>query len=559
MVKKVFYGVLFLVVIFAQMSLAQALEPQIISVDTTDDGSLVLITSSNYHGLNLVNNITDKIDKVSKSMNSGYYATISPDKRFVCYKGFKMDKDAIMQAPMLYDIEQKKSIMLSDWSSLVGTPVVATNGNIAYTVGNEMFITNAFSQVQSINLGYHVNLLTFSPDGSKLTFSDYNGQIVVLEVGQNTMITLDGSNYWWPKFSPQGDQILARTINDKAISIDLKNKEIKAEIKGEALGWVNNETFACLEKIIDEKEGKVKKSSLVLMNTTDGTSETIELIAGDANAVLKGDSLAIVRNNKLECGKVKNKNLYLDTKPMEPEVPTTDYIRENKKEKSNTGDFTILTKYENSSEVYLSPFPYIHQVYDTPNEFNGHWACGASSALMAIQYYNVLSTHPITVSVPYSHTSDYGWYVSNVYTHGQKTFNIYSDDPSGNSFAGGYGYITQNDWEDTKGHMRDYIQYHGRGSSVDWSPTWTELQSDINNNHPFVVLTSLTSSGHYITCRGYMKNQHTAIFQDPYGDKNYQSSDGYPNYIGYWTRYDWPGYNNGYVNLSTVHCYIYCR
>jgi hypothetical protein len=210
-------------------------------------------------------------------------------------------------------------------------------------------------------------------------------------------------------------------------------------------------------------------------------------------------------------------------------------------------------KVEDANQVYLKGIPYIHQVYDTPSNFNGHGACGAAAALMAIQFYQILPAHPITVNVPEKHNSDYGWYVSNVYTKGRK-FNVYST-YKGKASAGGYGYIYQNNLEDTKGHMAEYIRYHGLESSVDWKPSWSKLKNEINKSQPFVVLSSITSSGHYMTAAGYKKNMHTALFKDPYGDKN----KGYPNYNGKWAYYDWPGYNNGYSNLKTVHCFIYSR
>jgi hypothetical protein len=73
-----------------------------------------------------------------------------------------------------------------------------------------------------------------------------------------------------------------------------------------------------------------------------------------------------------------------------------------------------------------------------------------------------------------------------------------------------------------------------------------------------VLLNSLTTAGHYITTVGYFDNdaQRTAIFNDPYGNKN---TPGYPSYDGAGACYDWPGYSNGYQNLKTVHCFIYAR
>jgi hypothetical protein len=63
----------------------------------------------------------------------------------------------------------------------------------------------------------------------------------------------------------------------------------------------------------------------------------------------------------------------------------------------------------------------------------------------------------------------------------------------------------------------------------------------------------LTSAGHLILAVGWVSNQRTLIFNDPYGNKN---TPGYPSYDGKYARYDWPGYNHGYQNLNQVH---WCR
>ena len=65
----------------------------------------------------------------------------------------------------------------------------------------------------------------------------------------------------------------------------------------------------------------------------------------------------------------------------------------------------------------------------------------------------------------------------------------------------------------------------------------------------------MTTAGHYITCIGYVKGQHTLIFNDSYGNKQ----SGYPNENGAGVYYDWPGYNNGYANLTAVDRLIYAR
>lgn len=530
-----------------------------VPVATTADGTYVLVTNDFHHGLALINNQTGQTTTITDGRNAGYYASISADGRYVSYKAFMAQGDLFLQKAMLFEIATGKNIALTDWNQLVGTPAVAADGTVAYTVGNDLFIADSKLKVkETVNLGYHVNLIDFSADNSQITFNDENGQIIVLNLNDKHTKVVDGKNtYWGPKFSPAGDQILAPTVNGYTAVLDAKSGEIKTMAKGEALGWMDNDTVAYLAKSVNENDNKVLKSELVIVNVKNSAKDVVELNAGDATVAVKGTHVAIAKNGDMEFAKVYNKQLNVWSKKVKAPVPGKGVLAEEKikdSKKNAAGDISIQAIYNGTYSVYLTGMQYIHQVYDTADNFNGNSACGATSALMAIQYYSVLGTHPITVSTPSSHTSNYGWYISNVYTYG-RTFNIYGADPNGNQFAGGYGYIIQNNWEDTKTHMAEYIRYHGRTSSVDWSPTFAKCKTDIDANHPFVILTSLTSAGHYITCRGYYKSQYSLVFNDPYGNKN----SGYMNYSGSLVAYDWPGYNNGYQNLNTVHCFIWCR
>jgi hypothetical protein len=174
---------------------------------------------------------------------------------------------------------------------------------------------------------------------------------------------------------------------------------------------------------------------------------------------------------------------------------------------------------------------------------------------MTLAYYGVIDPWDTTVSIPSSHLSHWGNYVSEVYTINGHTLDVGSLDPDGEVAYGGYGYIVQDDWADTKGRMAEFIEFHGPSSGVDWSPSWDKVIGEIDAEHPFVVLTSITTAGHYIVDIGYHSDQHTAIFNDPYGNKN----DGYMNYDAVDAYYDWPGYNNGFSSLNTVHCFIWSR
>src|SRR5262245_3460562 len=74
--------------------------------------------------------------------------------------------------------------------------------------------------------------------------------------------------------------------------------------------------------------------------------------------------------------------------------------------------------------------PYIHQICDTEDTFNGINACGPTSAVMVLAAFQRLVPNPITISTTPcgpAHTSSYGFYVTREYSirsvqWGSKTF-----------------------------------------------------------------------------------------------------------------------------------------
>jgi len=279
----------------------------------------------------------------------------------------------------------------------------------------------------------------------------------------------------------------------------------------------------------------------------DGITTLIQDLISDHNDMLYGVSRHI--SDRFDDFADKSGNIEIATERL------TDALIANARVVEGSGTITKVNNPEDIKYPDLPPepiaepgllprrVPYIHQVYDTPAPFNGHWACGATSAMMAFGYYDKIGAN------------DWGKDICNSYTYNGHTYNIGQADPNGRITAGGYGFITQQNWKDTKGFMAQYARQHGLDSSVDWTPSWDELTAEIDAGHPVVLLTSLTGPGHYVLAVGYDTNSHVVIVNDPYGNKN----QGYMNYNGAGVEYDWPGYNFGHSNLNKVHCYIYFK
>ena len=91
--------------------------------------------------------------------------------------------------------------------------------------------------------------------------------------------------------------------------------------------------------------------------------------------------------------------------------------------------------------------PYVHQVFDTEEAFDGHWACGPTSAAMVLAYYGLLEPHAL--SNPAQH-NPYGFYVSSLFEHNGHVFNTTSKTKTGTG-AGLYGAIVDFIGTDSQG------------------------------------------------------------------------------------------------------------
>ncbi len=536
-------------------------------VAISPDSGHLLVTNGNGQELHLMNTLSGKVHKVSGGSTAGYGASISANSSLVAFKSINAENG--LQSPALYDSAADKTTLLAT-SALAGTPAISDSGRIAYTVENELSVQAADgSIVATFDLGHHVNLLAISGDGNRIAYNDEADQIIIIDVktGKRKKATDNKASYFGPIFSPNGKNLLVQTVTGDVAVVKKNRSKVKILGIGSNPSWLDDSTIAYTDKTVIDGVS-VTRSDLIAVKISGKSKGVLATTAGDAVATANGVAVAFsataapgasarVASNALQVGLASDGQAWTESVSVQLDE-ASDASKASSLKVAVVQPETVQANsvVDTGSTVYLSNVPYIHQNNDTPDWWNGNSSCNAAAALMGIQYYNILPKHPMTSSWPTPHNSDYGWYIPNQYTFNGNTYSATSQDPNGTTGRGGFGYITRNNWVDTKGYMRDFINQHGPSSAVDWSPTIAKARTDIDNNYPFVILTSITSAGHYPLCIGYVKNQHTLIFNDPYGNKNTGS---YPSNDGRMARYDWPGYNNGYSNMNTVHCYIWCR
>ncbi len=193
--------------------------------------------------------------------------------------------------------------------------------------------------------------------------------------------------------------------------------------------------------------------------------------------------------------------------------------------------------------------PYLHQLWDTPDDYDGSWSCGPSSCVQVLGTWSVLPNADITCSWPYSHTSTHGWYIPNAYSHNGYTYDTWGVG-AGGYCQGAHGYICREYGGALWAYMVSFMQQHGV-DSAQVGTDFSHVISQTDAGYPMYASVSVLGYGHIIAVRGYLLDGgspiHSIVVNDPYGNAG---TGDWGNYDGEGITYDWPGYNNGHLEIN---------
>jgi hypothetical protein len=264
-------------------------------IDVSPDGELLLLFLPAGQGFELVNTRTGQRDIVSDTPNTGYFATLSPDKKYVCFKDFQAVGNDKLQVPVLYDIAGKKQAPLDKPVPAAGNPVASARGQIAYTLGSQLVVLNAdLSQFMEVDLGVLVNVLAFSPDGGKLAFSDPSETIswIDLETGTRGALPAADVHGYQPRFSPDGQALLAHSSSSEVTAAHLSNGAARSFGRAEAAGWLDADTVALVRKTVAHYA--VSHTDVVKARLSDGSTSTLLTRQGNVEVAMNASALALV-------------------------------------------------------------------------------------------------------------------------------------------------------------------------------------------------------------------------------------------------------------------------
>jgi len=179
----------------------------------------------------------------------------------------------------------------------------------------------------------------------------------------------------------------------------------------------------------------------------------------------------------------------------------------------------------------LPNVPYINQRYDTGDSFDGSWACGPTSTLMALAALKKISAKSISCSQPWAHTNEFGYYDSAVYTSptGFK-FDKTMPDPKGHAYAGAWGSCTKEGgaWAYL---IQDFVVNHGGLTAVFHDAgtcTLALTKQSIDAGKYVIQSTQIRGAGHLVLVHGYTSDGRLVV-NDPWGDANGPNWGKYPN------------------------------
>lgn len=155
--------------------------------------------------------------------------------------------------------------------------------------------------------------------------------------------------------------------------------------------------------------------------------------------------------------------------------------------------------------------PYVHQLLNTPDNFNGQLAAGPTCMVMVLAVYGKLTPRN---EVYHNLPSPFGFYVSNPYTSPTSyPFNWKQPGPQGQGvYAGAYGACMRHG--QALGHlMAEYAIRHGL-SAQSQIAVQLAVEAELNYGAPVVLATTLRGFGHFVVVKGYLPDGRL-IVDDP--------------------------------------------
>jgi len=538
-------NIFFVILVFAFFAFNSFIYSQSKNLYKIPEGYISSILNSAYgvvfsdeYNSALYLNSNGKIEKLISAPGCGRYITINKAGNKI---GFKLiDAVSGLQAPAIYDLQNKKMIKLEAMTKNAGQVTFADDGSIAYSYENNLIVIKNNNK-RTYELGVYSNRSPISPDGTKALYRDNNDQLWLIDLNNENkkQVTDSKDGYANAVWSPDSKTIAYTTNGIKIYSTDLTGNKTYYLGEGESPAFMSDgKQVVFFNKEIDYNKVQLINSDIYIAGSKGEylTKFTNTADVFEMDPVFDASVGRILYHtfDKMEIRSIQLSQL---------SKPVSDNLVLKLAEPLKVEFFSKEMALQKPAGQPQEPnYIHIHQVYDTREDWGeGRSCCGATSCMEAIASYGILPPAPFTT---YSHTSNYGKYISDPYTFSGYTFTGYVGWASG-----GHGYLWNGSGSPYSNSV-NYLKRHGIASYRDENVLFTTVTNELTQGYPYIVCSTGLTAGHIVMVVGQFGTGHTLYCNDPYGDKNVGSYGYIRN--GKNAIYDWSDVNTGRNKVTPV-------
>ena len=513
--------------------------------------------------------------------NCGMYMQMSKDGKLVGFKS--ISDDYTKQAPAVVDVTTGKVTLLEPYSRECGQVSFSDDGTMAYMLGNSLVIRKG-NDKRTFDMGVYVNIVNLSPDGKKAAFTTIEGESFIVDTatGVKSRVDIQGNATYNPIWAPDGKKIAYQRIDGTLSVMNLETKALYNIGEASSPVWTpdskeiifvraqrENDIFVPSASVIKTSFDGTKANVIVARSASVPVAVATTLDGGLAVSYAVGEQRGIYKISAERNGRLRSASTATSVLAAKESGKIGSEYKVNHNIVKDIPKKTEAHPLMEGTIGYLD-IPYINQVWDTPSDHAGCYdygyvCCAPSSSCMLLGYYQMLEPHAVQ-SRKVNATAYYSWYVGRDYTAPltSYTFNERCVVNRGwygctsSSVGGGYGFM----WYGSKSpsnSMHNFYKNNGMKNSY-FQSSWSTFVNECKANRPYTVCLQNSTDGHvvlgfrtncYVESGGSNFVNATGCFvcHDPYGDYN----NGYPNWDGRYSSYDWPGYNTGHKNINTFY------
>lgn len=482
--------------------------------------------------------------------------------------GFKWINDLGEQAPAVLDLSTCAIKRLAEFSAQCGQVCFGPNGQLAYTIGNQLIVESAEDR-RSFDLKTHVNTIALSPDGKCVALSNDDQQPFLLEVATGRMTLLSSqTGMFAPVWSADGKHVIYQQNTQTIYCFEPATASVFCVGKGYNAQWMDNERLAYTRSEYENDDVFFFRGISVCTARFDGSSKE-ELISSSMDCP---QDVAVLKDGRLAVTYSSDDRRLSVLHPAQPDKEEVLYRMEAGHPFGlvHSAEGLSPLKAPFNGTIGLEDIPYINQKEDVPTYRSsyayGPCACAPSTACMLLGYYHLLPDTPTVVTRQpnrlWGRYIRFSYYVGCPYTSLQTGFTFDVEQTSSCSSvptSGGYGYMWYGTYSPSS-RMDDFYRKNGVTSATRDESGMSSISRECRDNYPYSwCITSSRSSGHLILpflCHAAVVAKGTGfevvdqsgsmVVHDPYGNANGSTWGGTD---GRHVTYDFEGFNNGHLQM----------